>query len=110
MPEGLRERVSLLGAYHLLMDDKQNGNHWEIENRPLSDTAGSGAPGGIRTRDMLLRRQPLYPLSYWDTLYRASVARLSEAGQPNRRRMYAKLRRAVGAWPGGLHPRCDNRY
>ena len=27
-----------------------------------------GAPGGIRTHDHLLRRQPLYPLSYWDTL------------------------------------------
>ncbi len=27
----------------------------------------NGAPGGIRTHDPLLRRQPLYPLSYWDT-------------------------------------------
>ena len=26
----------------------------------------SGVPGRIRTRDPLLRRQPLYPLSYWD--------------------------------------------
>ena len=68
MPEGLRERVSLLGAYHLLMGDKQNGNFWGVENRPLPDTTGAGAPGGIRTRDHLLRRQPLYPLSYWDTL------------------------------------------
>ncbi len=68
MPEGLRERVSLLGAYHLLMGDKQNGDFWGVENRPLSDTTGAGAPGGIRTRDHLLRRQPLYPLSYWDTL------------------------------------------
>ena len=25
-----------------------------------------GVPGRIRTRDPLLRRQPLYPLSYWD--------------------------------------------
>ena len=68
MPESLRERVSLLGAYHLLMGDKQNGYHWGVENRPLSDTTVAGAPGGIRTHDHLLRRQPLYPLSYWDTL------------------------------------------
>ena len=27
----------------------------------------SGVPGRIRTRDPLLRRQPLYPLSYWDS-------------------------------------------
>ena len=27
---------------------------------------GFGVPGRIRTRDPLLRRQPLYPLSYWD--------------------------------------------
>ncbi len=26
-----------------------------------------GVPGRIRTRDPLLRRQPLYPLSYWDS-------------------------------------------
>ena len=26
---------------------------------------GGGTPGRIRTRDPLLRRQPLYPLSYW---------------------------------------------
>ena len=26
----------------------------------------NGVPGRIRTRDPLLRRQPLYPLSYWD--------------------------------------------
>ena len=26
----------------------------------------SGVPGGIRTHDPLLRRQPLYPLSYRD--------------------------------------------
>ena len=27
-----------------------------------------GVPGRIRTRDPLLRRQPLYPLSYWDPM------------------------------------------
>ncbi len=27
-----------------------------------------GVPGRIRTRDPLLRRQPLYPLSYWDVI------------------------------------------
>ena len=31
----------------------------------VSDTS-AGVPGRIRTRDPLLRRQPLYPLSYWD--------------------------------------------
>ena len=30
--------------------------------------SNSGVPGGIRTHDPLLRRQPLYPLSYRDTL------------------------------------------
>ena len=68
MPESLRERVSLLGAYHLFMGDKQNGHYWGVENRPLSDMTVAGAPGGIRTHDHLLRRQPLYPLSYWDIL------------------------------------------
>ncbi len=29
--------------------------------------ADCGVPGRIRTRDPLLRRQPLYPLSYWDS-------------------------------------------
>ncbi len=28
-----------------------------------------GVPGRIRTRDPLLRRQPLCPLSYWDVIY-----------------------------------------
>ena len=32
-----------------------------VEDGPIAD----GAPGRIRTRDPLLRRQPLYPLSYW---------------------------------------------
>ena len=32
---------------------------------PTTDTK-AGVPGRIRTRDPLLRRQPLYPLSYWD--------------------------------------------
>ncbi len=27
----------------------------------------NGVPGRIRTRDPLLRRQPLCPLSYWDS-------------------------------------------
>ncbi len=27
-----------------------------------------GVPGGIRTHDPLLRRQPLYPLSYRDKI------------------------------------------
>ena len=34
----------------------------------------SGTPGRIRTRDPLLRRQPLYPLSYWGTGIRSSHA------------------------------------
>ena len=33
----------------------------------------SGVPGGIRTRDPLLRRQPLYPLSYRDCLATSAV-------------------------------------
>ena len=32
-----------------------------VEDGVMTD----GAPGRIRTRDPLLRRQPLYPLSYW---------------------------------------------
>ena len=32
-----------------------------VEDGSIAD----GAPGRIRTRDPLLRRQPLYPLSYW---------------------------------------------
>ena len=32
-----------------------------VEDSVMAD----GAPGRIRTRDPLLRRQPLYPLSYW---------------------------------------------
>ena len=33
-----------------------------------------GVPGRIRTRDPLLRRQPLYPLSYWDTSWGRELA------------------------------------
>ena len=34
----------------------------------------NGAPGGIRTHDPLLRRQPLYPLSYRGAKRRWAVA------------------------------------
>ena len=50
---------------------------------------GVGVPGRIRTRDMLLRRQPLYPLSYWDTVYRKcskAVRRRSTALEEHFRR------------------------
>ena len=69
LPESMGKQVSALGAYHLLMGDKQSGSNLMGEHREISDTSDvAGAPGGIRTRDHLLRRQPLYPLSYWDTL------------------------------------------
>jgi hypothetical protein len=39
-----------------------------IADRPTNGAAdlliGGGAPSAIRTRDLLLRRQSLYPLSY----------------------------------------------
>ena len=36
-----------------------------------------GVPGGIRTHDPLLRRQPLYPLSYRDLKLNSSYNRAS---------------------------------
>ncbi len=39
----------------------------QSEKTTSLDTKG-GVPGRIRTRDPLLRRQPLCPLSYWDTV------------------------------------------
>ena len=69
MPESMGKQVSALGAYHWLMGDKQMSNEVSGSNSLQPDTNNvAGAPGGIRTRDHLLRRQPLYPLSYWDTL------------------------------------------
>ncbi len=70
LPESMGKQVSALGAYHLLMGDKQITNEISAIHGPHSDTFEvAGAPGGIRTRDHLLRRQPLYPLSYWDMLH-----------------------------------------
>ena len=48
MPQGLKEKLEALGAYHLLIADKQ----------PQARTSGAG--DGIRTRDNLLGRQGLY--------------------------------------------------
>ncbi len=45
---------------------------------PRDDTPPDGAPGRNRTCDPLLRRQPLYPLSYRGV--RARVARLVAGG------------------------------
>jgi hypothetical protein len=38
----------------------------KLKGKPL-DINYDGVPGGIRTHDPLLRRQPLYPLSYRDS-------------------------------------------
>ena len=59
--------------------DMPSGNRKSRPNRRLSVSRNShfvaepgyfvanrGVPGRIRTRDPLLRRQPLCPLSYWD--------------------------------------------
>jgi hypothetical protein len=46
-------------------DESQSVNN-QVADLGLTDTK-SGVPGRIRTRDPLLRRQPLYPLSYWDS-------------------------------------------
>ena len=46
------------------------------QTAPISDLRLDrlvGVPGRIRTRDPLLRRQPLYPLSYWDMVTDAST-------------------------------------
>ncbi len=61
LPDSLRARVEALGAYHLLMGDKQ----METALLRANPDTKHGAPGGIRTHNLLLRRQLLCPLSYW---------------------------------------------
>ena len=55
----LLERVLSQWTYVIKGMDGFKGS--VVEGSPIAD----GAPGRIRTRDPLLRRQPLYPLSYW---------------------------------------------
>ncbi len=70
LPEGLRRKVEALGAYHLLIGDKQ------ISESPGDEGAGKakkppsqiadlslnyvGAGGGTRTPDLSLGKQTLY--------------------------------------------------
>ena len=42
------------------------GSYSHQQRGPAELDTKDGVPGRIRTRDPLLRRQPLYPLSYWD--------------------------------------------
>ena len=52
--EALADRIRCIGISGLRLAAHQGYGRW------------NGVPGRIRTRDPLLRRQPLYPLSYWD--------------------------------------------
>ena len=69
---------------------------------------GDGAPGGIRTHDPLLRRQPLYPLSYWDTVWPACGWK--PGGDTGPLIFYEQAKRGVKATPlatPGLEPAGD---
>ena len=69
MPSALKERVEALGAYHLLIADKQNRGPGG--GAPLSIDTYVGAGGGIRTPDFLLGRRPAatawQPRARWRT-------------------------------------------
>ena len=58
IPSALKERVEALGAYHLLIGDKQIRG--PRSGAPLSVDTYAGAGGGIRTPDFLLGKQTLY--------------------------------------------------
>ena len=48
MPEGLKKKVEALGAYHLLIGDKQTSN------------ANIGGDDWVRTSGLALMKRPLY--------------------------------------------------
>ncbi len=52
MPSALKERVEALGAYHLLIGDKHEGQSGGAA--PANSDTNCGAGGGIRTPDFLL--------------------------------------------------------
>ena len=58
MPKALKERVEALGAYHLLITDKHEGQSGGGAPPRLATDVGAG--GGIRTPDFLLGKQTLY--------------------------------------------------
>ena len=58
MPSALKERVEAIGAYHLLITDKQERGYGG--RAPARLDTRSGAGGGIRTPDFLLGKQTLY--------------------------------------------------
>ncbi len=58
MPSALKERVEALGAYHLLIGDKQSRGLGG--GAPLNLDTSVGAGDGIRTHDFLLGKQTLY--------------------------------------------------
>ena len=54
-----------IGVVNTLVNSRAETIHKvSTVNRPTD--INYGVPGGNRTHDPLLRRQPLYPLSYWD--------------------------------------------
>ncbi len=72
-PAGLRAGVECISAGNSLLLERVL-SQWTYDIKGTAGFKGSavedgpvadGAPGRIRTRDPLLRRQPLYPLSYW---------------------------------------------
>ena len=60
-----------------------------VGDGPMADF---GAPGRIRTRDPLLRRQPLYPLSYWGI-------RIKSNHPASRGSSWGNRRRSPALWP-----------
>ena len=58
MPSALKERVEALGAYHLLIGDKHEGQSGG--EAPANSDMNFGAGDGSRTHDFLLGKQTLY--------------------------------------------------
>ena len=66
LPEALKEKVEALGAYHLLITDKQIGESpgeegaGQYRESSFHSHEYDGAGGGIRTPGFLLGKQTLY--------------------------------------------------
>ena len=58
LPEALKRKVEALGAYHLLITDKQVGGYGGTA--PAISATNYGAGDEIRTHDFLLGKQTLY--------------------------------------------------